>query len=77
MIERCDSCREKLKHEVEEMTKEQRDDYINSIADGLKDICSFVDDACELMEREKYIAAAICLGEAKNAGLKYFMELNL
>ena len=72
MIERCDSCREKHNAEVEEMTKEERDDYINSIADGLKDICDSIDTACEFMEEEKYIAAAICLGEAKRAGLKYY-----
>lgn len=77
IIERCDSCREKHRNEVEEMSKEERDEYINSIADRLKDMCSFVDDACDLMKQENHIAAAICLGEAKNTGLKYFMELNL
>lgn len=77
MIERCDLCRKKHKHEFEEMSNEQRDDYINYFSDGLKDMCNFVDDGCELIEEEKYIHETICLGQVKNAGLKYFMELNL
>lgn len=77
MIERCDVCREKHKHEVEEMTKEERDDYINSIADGLKDLCDIIEEACDHMKSENYIAAALSLGEGKRMSSKYYMELNL